>query len=134
VSRREGIVIFLDVTDRNWSVRDRQKASAEGLVDRDLPQLDSRAGAASLVGRHRVQGLVGAPEVVLGAAEREPEKASGVAIDELDPAERDLVRLTDAPFLEGAVLAGVTAAGGASIGEVAAAAEGARDIAKWPRD
>jgi dihydroxyacetone kinase phosphotransfer subunit len=59
--------------------------------------------------------------------------AAGVALDELEPAERALVRLTDAPFLEGAVLAAVTAAGGAGIAEVAAAAEGALSIPKWPR-
>jgi PTS hybrid protein len=59
--------------------------------------------------------------------------AAGVALDELDPGERALVRLTDAPFLEGAVLAAVEAAAGAGIDEVDAAARGAWSIAKWPR-
>jgi len=40
------------------------------------------------------------------------------------------VRLADAPFVEGAVAAAVTAAGGATLSEVAAAAEGARDVRK----
>lgn len=60
--------------------------------------------------------------------------AAGVALDELEPAERALVRLADAPFLEGAVLAAVAAAGGGTMDEVAAAAKGAWSMAKWPRD
>ena len=60
--------------------------------------------------------------------------ATGVALDELEPAERALVRLADAPFLEGAVLAAVAAAGGAGLDAVEAAAAGAWTMAKWPRD
>lgn len=60
--------------------------------------------------------------------------AAGVALDELEPAERALVRLADAPFLEGAVLAAVAAAGGAEIDAVEAAATGGWSMAKWPRD
>jgi len=60
--------------------------------------------------------------------------AAGVALDELDPPERALVRLADAPFLEGAVLAAVAAAGGAGIDGVEAAATAAWSMAKWPRD
>ena len=37
--------------------------------------------------------------------------AVDLALDELDPAERALVRLTEAPFVEGAVLAAVAAGG-----------------------
>jgi PTS hybrid protein len=40
------------------------------------------------------------------------------------------VVLADAPFVEGAVAAAVTASGGASLAEVVAAAEGARDVHK----
>ncbi len=40
------------------------------------------------------------------------------------------VLIADAPFVEGAVAAAVTAAGGASLAEVVAAAEGARDVRK----
>jgi PTS hybrid protein len=39
--------------------------------------------------------------------------------------------LVDAPFVEGAVAAAVTAASGASVGEVADAARQARDVAKF---
>jgi len=40
------------------------------------------------------------------------------------------VALADAPFVEGAVAAAVTASGGASLADVVAAAEGARDVRK----
>jgi len=39
--------------------------------------------------------------------------------------------LVDAPFVEGAVAAAVTAASGASVDEVAGAARQARDVAKF---
>jgi PTS hybrid protein len=51
-----------------------------------------------------------------------------VALEDADPARHVLV---DAPFVEGAVAAAVTAAGGASVAEVADAARGARDVAKF---
>ena len=50
-----------------------------------------------------------------------------VALEDSDPERHVLV---DAPFVEGAVAAAVTAAGGASVGEVAEAARGARDVPK----
>ena len=59
--------------------------------------------------------------------------AADVALDELEPAERERVRLTEAPFVEGAVLAAVAAQGGASLDEAAAAAETADALRKWPR-
>jgi PTS hybrid protein len=40
------------------------------------------------------------------------------------------VVLADAPFVEGAVAAAVTASGGAELADVVAAAEGARDVGK----
>jgi phosphoenolpyruvate---glycerone phosphotransferase subunit DhaM len=45
-----------------------------------------------------------------------------LALEDLDPAERDRVRVSDAPLVEGAVLAGVQASIGASLDEVAEAA------------
>ena len=50
-----------------------------------------------------------------------------VALEDSDPARYVLV---DAPFVEGAVAAAGTAAGGVSVGEVAEAARGARDVPK----
>jgi dihydroxyacetone kinase phosphotransfer subunit len=60
--------------------------------------------------------------------------AVDLALDELDPADRALVRLTEAPLVEGAVLAAVAAAGGAGMNAVASAAERACTLPKLPRD
>jgi dihydroxyacetone kinase phosphotransfer subunit len=60
--------------------------------------------------------------------------AVDLALDELDRADRALVRVTEAPIVEGAVLAAVAAAGGAGADAVAAAAERARTLPKLPRD
>jgi dihydroxyacetone kinase phosphotransfer subunit len=60
--------------------------------------------------------------------------AVDLALDELDRADRALIRLTEAPIVEGAVLAAVAAAGGAGVDAVAAAAERARTMPKLPRD
>ena len=59
--------------------------------------------------------------------------AAEVAFDELEPAERARVRLTEAPFVEGAVLAAVAARGGASLDEAVSVAESAAALHKWPR-
>ena len=53
-----------------------------------------------------------------------------VALDELDAADRDRVRISEAPLVEGAVLAAVQASVGASLDEVAEAAMGARGMVK----
>jgi phosphoenolpyruvate---glycerone phosphotransferase subunit DhaM len=58
--------------------------------------------------------------------------ALDIALDELDPHERAAVRVTEAPFLEGAVVGGVAAAGGADVDVVIAAAEGAMRMPKLP--
>ncbi len=60
--------------------------------------------------------------------------ALDVALDELDPGVRGLVRVTEAPFVEGAVMAAVAAAGGANLDAVAMAADGACSLPKRPRD
>ena len=56
-----------------------------------------------------------------------------LALEDLDPAERDRVRVTEAPLVEGAILAAVQASIGAPLGDVVAAAEGAAGMAKLPR-
>jgi dihydroxyacetone kinase phosphotransfer subunit len=53
-----------------------------------------------------------------------------LALDELEPAERSHVRVSDAPLVEGAVVAAVQASVGAGIDEVADAALGARAMVK----
>ena len=57
-----------------------------------------------------------------------------LALEELDPLERARVQVSEAPLVEGAILAAVQASIGASLGEVTAAAEGATSMAKLPRD
>ena len=52
------------------------------------------------------------------------------ALAELDPEERERVEPADAPFVEGAIAAGVTASTGASLADVAQAAREARDASK----
>jgi phosphoenolpyruvate---glycerone phosphotransferase subunit DhaM len=52
------------------------------------------------------------------------------ALEELEPADLDRVAVADAPFVEGAVAAAVTASIGGSLGDVVAAAREARDVCK----
>ena len=56
-----------------------------------------------------------------------------LALEEFEPADRARVRITEAPLVEGAVLAAVQASVGGSIEDVAAAAESAASMAKLPR-
>jgi PTS hybrid protein len=56
-----------------------------------------------------------------------------LALEEFDPIDRARVRITEAPLVEGAVLAAVQASIGGSIDDVAAAAESAATMAKLPR-
>ena len=55
-----------------------------------------------------------------------------LALEELDDADRERVRISDAPLVEGAVLAAVQASIGASLDEVAQAAAGAATMHKMP--
>jgi PTS hybrid protein len=52
------------------------------------------------------------------------------ALPELDPSEREALEIVDAPLLEGAIAAGVTASTGAGRTDVAAAAAEARHASK----
>jgi PTS hybrid protein len=56
-----------------------------------------------------------------------------VALEELDPEDRERIRISEAPLVEGAVMAGVQASVGATVAEVEAAAIGAATMAKLPR-
>jgi dihydroxyacetone kinase phosphotransfer subunit len=55
-----------------------------------------------------------------------------MALEELSDAERARVQVSDAPLVEGAVLAAVQASVGASLSEVAAAAASAASMSKAP--
>ena len=54
-----------------------------------------------------------------------------VALEELEPAERARVRVSDAPLVEGAIVAAVQASVGASLDEVATAAAQALSMPKF---
>lgn len=56
-----------------------------------------------------------------------------LAIEDLPEADRARVRISEAPLVEGAIVAAVQASIGAGIDEVAAAAAGAATMAKLPR-
>ena len=56
-----------------------------------------------------------------------------LACEGFDPADRARIRISEGPLVEGAVLAAVQASVGASIDDVAAAADGAAAVAKLPR-
>jgi phosphocarrier protein FPr len=56
-----------------------------------------------------------------------------LALEELTDTDRQRVRVTEAPLVEGAILAAVQASVGATIDEVVAAAESAASMAKLPR-
>jgi phosphoenolpyruvate---glycerone phosphotransferase subunit DhaM len=55
-----------------------------------------------------------------------------VALELLDPAERERVVVSDAPLVEGAFLAGVQASTGSTLAEVAEAARGWASLPKLP--
>jgi phosphoenolpyruvate---glycerone phosphotransferase subunit DhaM len=57
-----------------------------------------------------------------------------LALEDLDPADRQRTRVSEAPLVEGAVLAAVQASVGASLADVEAAAAAASSMAKLPRD
>ncbi len=57
-----------------------------------------------------------------------------LALEELEPADRARVSVSEAPLVEGAVLAAVQASVGASLAEVEAAAAAAATMLKLPRD
>jgi PTS hybrid protein len=56
-----------------------------------------------------------------------------LALEDLTSTDRQRVRVTEAPLVEGAILAAVQASVGATIDEVVAAAESASSMAKMPR-
>ena len=57
-----------------------------------------------------------------------------LALEEFDADERARLRVSDAPLVEGAVLAAVQASVGATLDEVAGAAAGAASMQKMPKD
>jgi len=89
---------------------------------------DGRIGTSADLVREAIRAMDGADGIVVV-----PDLGSAVltvrAVLEDQPDER--VLLVDAPFVEGAVAAAVTAASGGSLDEVAEAARQARDVPKF---
>ena len=111
---------------------------AEGL--RDLVEQLTRGRAPVAVAAGGADGSLGTSALAIAAAVESLAGADGVlvlmdlgsavlsadtALEQLDPALRERVRLADAPFVEGAVAAGVEASLGSALEAVAAAAEAA---------
>ncbi len=103
-------------------------ATAGGTVDGRLGTSAPRIAAAirSTLDAGADQALV---LLDLGSAALSLE----LALEELDPADRARIRISEAPLVEGAILAAVAASVGGSIDEVEAAAAGAATMAKLPR-
>ena len=57
-----------------------------------------------------------------------------LALEEFGPAERSRLLVSEAPLVEGAILAAVQASIGAALAVVASAADGAAAMAKMPKD
>ena len=116
------------------------RAIAEGAAD---VAAQVSAGAVRIVGVGGTEdGRLGTSlDALAGAVEKVSAGAGVLIIPDLGSAvltvkayladvEAADVVIADAPFVEGAVAAAVTASGGASLADVLAAAEGARDVRK----
>jgi dihydroxyacetone kinase phosphotransfer subunit len=121
---------------------------AEGL--RDMVAQVAGADVAVGIAGGTEDGRLGTSAPLIGAALRSTLAASDggvlvlldlgsaalsleLALEDLDPPDRERTQVTEAPLVEGAILAAVQASVGASLAEVAAAAEGAASMAKLPR-
>jgi dihydroxyacetone kinase phosphotransfer subunit len=93
----------------------------DGRLGTSAPLISSAIRAAREAGADDVLILLDLGSAILSLE---------VALEELDPAERSRVRISDAPLVEGAVLAAVQASIGASLDEVAEAAAGAATMTK----
>jgi dihydroxyacetone kinase phosphotransfer subunit len=96
---------------------------------------DGRLGtSAPRIAAALASTLAGSPEGVvvlldLGSAALSLE----LALEDLDAADRDRVRVSEGPLVEGAVLAAVQASVGASLAEVESAAAAAATLPKMPK-
>lgn len=117
------------------------KALAAGLADL-LAQIGSEEVPVALAAG-TADGRLGTSPDLVSRALAEAERGDGVLVlpdlgsavlsvkVALEDADSARIEVVDAPFVEGAVAAAVTAASGGDLAEVAAAARGARDVAKF---
>jgi len=93
---------------------------------------DGRLGTSAPAITSAIRSVLGADGVLvlldLGSAALSLE----VALEDLSDTERAWVRISEAPLVEGAVMAAVQASIGATLDEVAAAALGAASMTKMP--
>lgn len=93
---------------------------------------DGRLGTSAPKISEAIRSVLGADGVLvlldLGSAALSLE----VALEDLSESERARVRISEAPLVEGAVMAAVQASIGATLDEVAAAALGAASMTKMP--
>jgi dihydroxyacetone kinase phosphotransfer subunit len=92
---------------------------------------DARLGTDPIAVEDAITAADGGDGVVVLADLGSAVLSVKIALEELDDAVREQVRLVDAPFVEGAVAAAVTAASGADLAAVVASAEQARTIPKF---
>jgi dihydroxyacetone kinase phosphotransfer subunit len=94
---------------------------------------DGRLGTSAPAITSAIRSVLGADGVLvlldLGSAALSLE----VALEDLSEVERGWVRISEAPLVEGAVMAAVQASIGATLEEVAAAAAGAASMTKMPQ-
>jgi len=114
---------------------------AAGLADL-LGQIGSEEVPVVLAAGTADGGLGTSPDLVTRAL-AEADRGDGVVVlpdlgsavlsvkVALEDADTGRVEMVDAPFVEGAVAAAVTAASGGDLAEVVAAARGARDVPKF---
>lgn len=105
----------------------------EGAGGLSLGRLGT-SGADTAVALRRALDSAGGDGVVVLLDLGSAGLALDLALEDLPAADRELVRVTEAPFVEGAVLAAVAAGGGADLDAVVAAAERASSTPKLPRD
>jgi dihydroxyacetone kinase phosphotransfer subunit len=116
---------------------------AEGI--RDMAGQMAKPGQRIIAAGGADAGVIGTDAVKIYEAVKEADDGSGVvilvdlgsailstetALELLDEEARSRVRIADAPILEGAVSAVVQASLGGDLAEVAATAEGARELHK----
>ena len=100
--------------------------TADGRLGTSAPLIEAAIRAAVGGAVDRADGVLVLLD--LGSAALSLE----IALEELDPADRAIVRVSNGPLVEGAVMAAVQVSIGASLDEVALAAAGAAAMTKLP--
>jgi PTS hybrid protein len=100
--------------------------TSDGRLGTSAPLIGEAIREALGDSGHRAEGILVLLD--LGSAALSLE----VALEDLDPADRAIVRVSNGPLVEGAVIAAVQASIGATLDEVARAAADAASVTKLP--